>query len=84
MNKKGTTDRKPDEAVRVVIPLNNDDIQKANLSQENKSENNVKNKSDRENKDGINIEKSISMILLIYNKILFNFQNFRRREFYQN
>lgn len=60
LNKNANTDGKADGSVKqVLIPLNSDDLQKANLSQENKNEN-KKNKADKESKDAINIEKSIS------------------------
>ena len=45
-------------SVKVVIPLNNDDIQKANLNQENRIEHKKNNKTDKDNKDAANSEKS--------------------------
>jgi len=65
-NKNSNIEGKGEEGIRVVIPLNNDDIHKANLSPENKIEN-KKNKTEKESKDAANIgnsEKIIEIFLI--------------------
>lgn len=48
----------------VIIPLNNEDIQKLNLNQDNKIEN-KKIKTEKDNKDSVNNEKSIYQIFIL-------------------
>lgn len=63
---------KGENGVKVIIPLNNDEILKANLSQENKIVENKKNKTEKENKNAAanNNENKSNSFFLIH---IFNF-----------